>query len=1170
MRKARSITAVVIVLVTILGAGVAWAASSSPQGSQDASAGATTVRELAALRTADSDTYLLSDGTRAVKIYPHPINYRTASGAYDPIDDQLVVGADGSWSPRASKVAVSLPADPAAAPTTLGSGASALSFALEGANHGLGLINGASRIYGGILPGVSATYTAGPDALRETLTLTDGSSPSTYTYHLTLGRGMRALQTAGGGILVENGTGKALYRIPAPVVFDASHRTLPQTAPAHYELSRDGKTLTLVIDPAWLQSSRRVFPVTVDPDVFFNEEEDCLIGSPASANTNLCGAPLYVGTGEGSPKEIARAMLHFDLSSIPTDAEILKSRLALWFEEDSTATTIPIEARALTHSFDSGATWNTYDGTHNWTTSGGDLAAEAAGETEIKDSYKGWWVNWGFTPQVQRWVQDGSTNDGILLKAHNESATGFDVFAQNDNGEGAPEPNMEVVYEAKLGDDGGTDRMLTTQEVGNEETANVNVANGNLLLTSSDVNYGEGEYETKVTRNWNSLDDELVTSSFGDAWRLNMGEDTLLYPAWWDQSEVFHEPGGMYARFDRKPSEDNSPSAGDKAFEVPSETNLTLIRHASGTRSVTFNETGVKWEFDASENGFPQKIVDPNGEGNTISMNYTSSRLTGVKDTHGHELTLTRSPTSHYVTKIKSTTGETWEYTYEGGLLTKVKAPSSAETTYSYGAHDLITEIVNSTGTYVISYDGQLRATEIRKLVNGTVATPGGEDETTGLSYKTPEGPVCNTERDAGETVVTYGPGEQPTTTYCYNAAGEETAYSDGEEEEEEAEFEEQPEVPSCYNAELYCGEEDPPGENEEYEEEGGFSPFAATIPPDLPASHYGISDNNRVKEGSPHFDYLDNAWFEALHVKKVRRIVPWNIVPAAAGGGVAAEELADVKAWAEKVKAKGAEPFISFQYCEHNWMESGVEKKCKTQLPSNAVYKQAIEEFLKYAVLKEINSFTAWNEPNNPVQPTWTDGERAGEYWREFDELCRPANYKCRVAAGDFLDSNMKNAKNAGGEGGPYIRAYIKGMNHRAAQWAWHAYSDGRQTVTKYAGKPSEWWGRFNRFREEIDRASKKHPDVWLSEQGVVFSNNGKWEPAHKDDNGLKIMHAFVAESRHPADQLTRQSRQIVNFFYYQMRGEEFKTEHQDSGLLDPVHSKPRSIYYVYRGKTN
>ncbi len=87
----------------------------------------------------------------------------------------------------------------------------------------------------------------------------------------------------------------------------------------------------------------------------------------------------------------------------------------------------------------------------------------------------------------------------------------------------------------------------------------------------------------------------------------------------------------------------------------------------------------------------------------------------------------------------------------------------------------------------------------------------------------------------------------------------------------------------------------------------------------------------------------------------------------------------------------------------------------------------------------------------------------------------------------------------------------------------------------------------------------------IWLTEQGVIYSDEGVTKPGGKSDNGVKIMKAYV-ETPEP---LTRQSPHITMFDYYEMRGEAKSTGNQDSGLLNPV-GKPRPIFYVYRQRTN
>lgn len=114
MRQVRSITATLAVLCAFLSASAAGAAQGAARpepdpASQGVTTGVTTVRELPELRTATSDTFLQSDGSRLLSISNHTINYQQ-NGAWRPIEDRLVEAAGGRGnrprrpSPSASRL----------------------------------------------------------------------------------------------------------------------------------------------------------------------------------------------------------------------------------------------------------------------------------------------------------------------------------------------------------------------------------------------------------------------------------------------------------------------------------------------------------------------------------------------------------------------------------------------------------------------------------------------------------------------------------------------------------------------------------------------------------------------------------------------------------------------------------------------------------------------------------------------------------------------------------------------------------------------------------------------------------------------------------------------------------------------------------------------------------
>jgi YD repeat-containing protein len=717
-------------------------ASSSPAAGKSSASSApgdaSVVRELTELRTATSNTVLRSDGSRELNISTHPVNYQTADGKWAPIEDRLAQASDGSWHPAASPVPVSLPSSLASGAVSIGSNGNQLSFALQGASSGHAAVAGAQRTYNGVLPGVSVAYSAGPDSVREVLTLASTSAPTTYTYKLSYASGLHPSLLQGGGVVFRDGSGKPTYTLAAPSVTDSSTAgQFPATTPVHYTLSSDGSILSLVLDKTWLADPKRVFPIKIDPDSYFGQAADCAIVNQGYANTSLCGGRLYVGANTETPKRLARALLRFNLTSIPRNSIIISTGLKLWFEADTTTSPIEFEAYGLTRDFTQSATWNSYNGTNAWTSPGGDYSPSAAGNMKIYDEWKRGWVTFGFSPLVEQWVQEPSSNHGILLKARNETVSGYDTFVQTNNHEGLGEPNMHIIYEPRLGTP--SSQLMVSQAIGNGAVMGVNAASGNLNVSNPDVRFESTGYNTTLARAFNSQDDNLKGSAFGNAWHQNMGEDTLLYPTWWDGANYFHQPDGSYTRFDHAPWADGHPSAGDLAFTAEPGIPATLVVHSDETRTLTYNNTGVEWRFDKSGAGFPQQIVDSGGEGNTISLSYTQSRLTRVSDTHGHTLTLTRDPSTGSVTKITREGESTaWEYGYNGNhQLTSYHGPEGQKAEYAYDSGGSLIEIADPTGTYVITYDTAKpkRVAALRRLVNGTLSTVGSEDQITSFTY---------------------------------------------------------------------------------------------------------------------------------------------------------------------------------------------------------------------------------------------------------------------------------------------------------------------------------------------------------------------------------------------------------------------------------------------------
>ncbi len=108
--------------------------------------------EVKRLRCATSETFLASKGRMLTKVFPAPVNYRTASGAFAPMNNSLVASGTG-FQNAANSFTAKLPAT-AGAPVHMSFKAKTLSLALKGA-RGKGIVSGSVERFPSALTGKS-------------------------------------------------------------------------------------------------------------------------------------------------------------------------------------------------------------------------------------------------------------------------------------------------------------------------------------------------------------------------------------------------------------------------------------------------------------------------------------------------------------------------------------------------------------------------------------------------------------------------------------------------------------------------------------------------------------------------------------------------------------------------------------------------------------------------------------------------------------------------------------------------------------------------------------------------------------------------------------------------------------------------------------------------------
>jgi YD repeat-containing protein len=654
------------------------------------------------------------------RIYGDAVNYRSG-GAWHEIDNRLAFNADngGSFDNTANGYSLRLPDDLGGAPVRLSDGDASLAFKLAGAD-GRATASGATATYAEALPGVDVEYTAENNAVKESLTLDGPASPSAYRFSLSVSDGIRPRTNAAGQIAFFDRDGQVRFALDRPFMEDSSTGPGSRSNAVRMKVRRAGTGYVIEVkaDKKWLKDPKRKYPVVIDPTTrVVAGTDDCYLVGGSAATSFFCGYSfnwLDVGTGGGTNgADPRRTFLNFNTSGIPKEAVVLYAELGLYLNDGLAR---PVDVNGLTRSSTSARTWNTYDGTHPWTTPGGDIT-DVPDATNPTVGPNAGWYQWYPSDLVQGWVSGEIPNNGMLLSTTAVIANNVLHFRSSEQTASAPYLSVRWEYAT------GTRDTYTfeTEDLGNGLSVNANVATGNVMLKQNDLQLDGGALQWGLDRFYSSCN--IWDFELGKAW-TNSTWDVFL-SQYGDSVNgayrrvVFWSPSFAPIPFERQP---------DGSYDPPGGVSAELVRNADGTRTVTFDETGRTYQFSSGGTLRSESTADGG------SVVYTFNGANGNMDsatTGAGEVTRFGYDSADYLTSMTDPSGGVTRYAYVPNgsgsgppLLSSVTNPAGQVTKYTYYPDTSLSSVTAPSGAArKFAYDSQRRVTSVTQVTNVAAGT---------------------------------------------------------------------------------------------------------------------------------------------------------------------------------------------------------------------------------------------------------------------------------------------------------------------------------------------------------------------------------------------------------------------------------------------------------------
>jgi hypothetical protein len=467
---------------------------------------------VAAMSTPTSRTYRRPDGTFVSRIFAQPAD----------ADPSISATTDG-FEAAAGDVKATFPRS-LADPLRVAQGDHWVSLQLRDAS-GQATADGATVSYPDALPDTTLEYRVSSGGIGEQIHLGGDGAPSRFVFDVQASDGVRAEKEDNGTISLTGADGHRVFALSPSYAYADRARQDTKAVTTDLAQVEGGWRVTVSIDPAWLSHALADGPVTIDPTVYLNSAtQDCGLSSDAPSVSYCSSNQLWVGWNGDHDHH---TLVKWNLSAIPKDA------IALWgdaslFQDGDWALNVPkdIAVHRMTRAWTNGASWSTYDGTNAWTTPGGDFDPTPE-DTQTVPAYHWGWTDWFMTPLVQHWIDGSLPNYGVAFQDKpGPHVVGEEDWYATEGTTPDDAPELDIAWAPRTGKvDAYT---FESQGLDAKTNANVNAANGNLLLTTNDINSAGTGLDLRFDHYYNSLGDADDPAALGIRNTASLGRDLRL------------------------------------------------------------------------------------------------------------------------------------------------------------------------------------------------------------------------------------------------------------------------------------------------------------------------------------------------------------------------------------------------------------------------------------------------------------------------------------------------------------------------------------------------------------------------------------------------------------------------------------------------------------------